>query len=250
MPEVKTHILIIEDDQVDQMAFTRIIGKSRPSAIIKIAENIEEANLQLASNKFNWIISDYNLPDGTILDILSYSQDNPMICVSGETDELRINFLLSQGCKHFFEKDQHLNYLQSIVDVINCLKPSTLEANIKSNPFTLDAMKRQFGDDKQIIIELLEIFVSKGEMDLSELKNAIIAKSPKETQHLSHRIKSGYRVLGLISAVDILEKIENQVQAVQIDWNRLLEDMNKVCVIYADTKRSLPKLLQNFTADA
>ena len=250
MPQHEINILIIEDDHVDQMAFTRIIGKSIAAVKFSLAETIASARVLMDNNLYNWVISDYNLPDGTVVDILSYAKQNKMICVSGETEAARIKHLLDAGCKHFLIKDQSLNYLKKIILLIDETKESSpSNARIDSAVFSLDALRRQFGQDNAIIKDILQLFLIKGSQDIEALNAAVHSKDPKNSQHLAHKMKSSFRVLGIQAAIDILEKIETACRSNILDWPSMQKEVNDVKSIYSSTQSSIPALLQKLTTD-
>ena len=85
--EAKYKILLIEDDKLDQMAFERLIKDYKLLYDYNIASSVAEAKSILAQEKFNAIVCDYSLGDGTALDILDLKKDIPIIVVTGFGDE-------------------------------------------------------------------------------------------------------------------------------------------------------------------
>src|SRR4030043_96849 len=61
-------VLLIEDDGLDQMAFKRFLEDEKLLYDYKIADSVSEAQSMLDSEKFDIIVSDYSLGDGTALD--------------------------------------------------------------------------------------------------------------------------------------------------------------------------------------
>ena len=78
MTEEKIHVLIIEDDAVDQMAYERFFKKEDVPYNYIFADSVKSAKDKLAENSFDIVISDYMLGDGTALDLFP---DFPPRCV-------------------------------------------------------------------------------------------------------------------------------------------------------------------------
>jgi len=235
-------ILIIEDDLVDQMAYSRILSKYLNSAKITVAENIEEAKDYMIQRPFDWVISDFNLPDGTLMDILNFAKSHRMICVSGETEDSKIQFLLDHGIQRFLLKDQQLNYLSSLVELIQL---PTEESSPLKNEFSYNFLMDKFDGDKNVINDIINIFLNQSPIDLEELQLAISRRASNSCQHISHRMKSGYRVLGLNIAVQCLEIIETESVVTLVDWDKMQEELEKVKTIFASVESDIPSLLSN-----
>ena len=71
MEYTKYKVLLIEDDDLDCMAFESFIDEQKLSYDFTEARSASEALEILESEQFDIIISDYSLGDGTALDILN-----------------------------------------------------------------------------------------------------------------------------------------------------------------------------------
>ena len=83
---MKYRILLIEDERLDQMAFERFVENEKLPYDYAIASSVSEAKDLLGSGRFDAIISDYSLGDGTALDILSIVKDIPVVLTTGASD--------------------------------------------------------------------------------------------------------------------------------------------------------------------
>ncbi|MHB8896963.1 MAG: response regulator, partial [Candidatus Geothermincolia bacterium] len=83
-------ILIVEDDPEQARTMKRLLGK-RFSAVIETAGNLAEAHSALAADSYDTVITDFQLPDGSGLDLLgeitSKPAHPPVILVTGQGDE-------------------------------------------------------------------------------------------------------------------------------------------------------------------
>ena len=85
--DTKYRVLLIEDNKLDQMAFTRFVQKEELPYDYKIAPSVQDAQAVLGSEQFDIILADYSLGDGTALDILDSVDNVPIIVVTGSGDE-------------------------------------------------------------------------------------------------------------------------------------------------------------------
>ncbi|MCJ7777138.1 MAG: hypothetical protein MUP16_02340, partial [Sedimentisphaerales bacterium] len=69
MAESRYRILLIEDDKIAQMAFKRFVVEESVPYDCTIASSVSEANGILAAGKFDVVIVDYLLGDGTAFDV-------------------------------------------------------------------------------------------------------------------------------------------------------------------------------------
>lgn len=119
MSEIR--ILYIEDDSVDQMAFNRLMKEEKLPYDYTIAGSLAEAKRVLETEKFDVIITDYMLGDGTGLAILNYKTDAPVIMVTGEGDEAIAVKAMKAGAYDYLVKDadnRHLKALPLTIDKV------------------------------------------------------------------------------------------------------------------------------------
>jgi len=115
--EQKKHtILLIEDDEVDQKAFIRLIKDQDLPYACTIAASISEARSILGRKDFDVIITDYSLGDGTSFDILDFVNNTPIIVITG-TEGVVINSPKVHVCDSLI-KDIERNYLKVLPGAI------------------------------------------------------------------------------------------------------------------------------------
>lgn len=108
------HVLFVEDNKLDQLSFARSAKKKIYNFSYMIAKNIEKAKQLLDSNSFDCIVSDYMLPDGTALDVISYAASTPVIVVSGTGKKEVITKTLEAGAVEFISKEIRYEHLDKI----------------------------------------------------------------------------------------------------------------------------------------
>ena len=156
-------ILMVEDNPADVTLIRREISKVAENAEVTVCNNVTDFRLNLIKNPPDLIISDYNLPSGTGLDIMelvkSIDEAIPLIFVTGalDDDELAADTILS-GASGFILK-KHMNNLDEKLEpllkqvVYNMLQHEELRERIRKNKIAvhqiysyLDNMK---ADDKE-----------------------------------------------------------------------------------------------------
>jgi len=122
--EGKIRILLVEDDKVDQMAFKRLVKDENLPYCYTTTESVSEVKKILDSNKrFDIVIVDYSLGDGTAFDIFDLVKDTPVIVTTGSGNEKVAVKAMKAGAYDYLIKDPERNYLKVL--------PITVESAIK-----------------------------------------------------------------------------------------------------------------------
>jgi len=125
-------IMLIEDDRVDQMAFNRSVKESGSPHDYTIASSVAEAKTILNSTRFDVVIADYLLGDGTVFDIFEMGVDAPIIVVTGAGDEETVVRAMRAGAYDYLVKDPYNKYLTVLpTTVANVIKRWKAEREIK-----------------------------------------------------------------------------------------------------------------------
>ena len=125
MENTRYKILLIEDDELDQMAFKRFVENNAIPYDCTLSGSVSQAKQVLNSNQFDIIITDHSLGDGTAFDILELAKNTPVIVVTGAGDEETAIKTWKAGAYDYLVKDINQNYLKAI--------PITVENTIRHN---------------------------------------------------------------------------------------------------------------------
>ncbi len=141
MEDTRHKILLIEDDRLDQIVFERFVKDEKLLYDCTIAASVSEAQSILASERFDIIVSDYSLGDGTALNILDSVKDIPIIVVTGAGDEEVAIKAWRGGAYDYLTKDSERNYLKAIPTTIeNAIKHKKMEEAIERKQKNLEAI--------------------------------------------------------------------------------------------------------------
>ncbi|MDI6740241.1 MAG: HD domain-containing protein [Candidatus Edwardsbacteria bacterium] len=111
MPEEKIKILLLDDDEIDRLAVQRFVQREQLPYELDLATSIVEARQRLKTGRYDLVMLDYNLPDGTGLDVLTDVGDMPAIFITGSGDEKIAVKAMRHGAYDYLIKDPERNYL-------------------------------------------------------------------------------------------------------------------------------------------
>jgi len=119
MTDVPVSLLIIEDDEIDQLAYKRYLRAHDDAYRAVIVQSVNEAKEMLKQDSFDCAIIDYLLKDGTSFDVFDALGDIPGIIVTGAGDtEIAVSAMKS-GAYDYLIKDPDGNYLKTMPMVIH-----------------------------------------------------------------------------------------------------------------------------------
>ena len=132
MENRKCKILLIENDEIDQAAFMRMVEDKKLPYDCTVAGSVSEAQSTLNSKRFDIVIADYSLGDGTAFDILDLVKNTPFILVTGVGDEEVAVKAMKAGACDYLIKDLERNYLKAVPIIVeNAIKRKKTEAKLQ-----------------------------------------------------------------------------------------------------------------------
>jgi PAS domain S-box-containing protein len=132
MEGAKYKILLIEDNEIDQMAFKRFVENNAIPYDCTISSSVSEARHALSTDQFDIVITDHSLGDGTALDILDSAKNTPVIVVTGAGDEETAVKAWKAGAYDYLVKDINENYLKAIpITVENAIRHDMVEKKLQ-----------------------------------------------------------------------------------------------------------------------
>jgi len=144
----KLNILLVEDNQSDVFLIKRQIKKIVSVPEIEVTDNLEDCKDLLINFAPDVVLSDYNLPNCTGLDIMEavkeYDSTIEFIFITGTIDdeELAANTILNGASGYILKK--HINNLAEKLKpllkkvVINMVSKDELRERIRNNKITVN----------------------------------------------------------------------------------------------------------------
>jgi light-regulated signal transduction histidine kinase (bacteriophytochrome) len=170
--------LLVENNPTDQIAVQRFFRDQKWGHDLEVANSYRQALELLSKASYDIILLDYNLGDGTGLELLSEIHDIPVIFISGSSTELIIIEAMKAGAYDFLIKDHNQNYLS--------LLPSTIEK----------VVKRKIAEDR------LKKYLAELERSNEELRSFAFVASHDLNEPLRKIVGFGERLKGKTENLD------------------------------------------------
>ena len=186
-------VLLIEDDEIDRKAFKRLVEIENLPYNLAMAGSVSEAKALLCSEKFDVVIADYMLGDGTAFELFELVKDAPVVITTGAGDEETAVKAMKAGACDYLIKDAQRNYLKVL--------PFAIDSTIK-NKRTADDLKRTHSQNEQLLKAVPLILIGIG-----------------SDYRITHWNQAAERAFG-IQAVDIVGRPFLDC-GIQWDWARI-----------------------------
>ena len=118
MSENKLRILLVDDDRIDRMAVERLVREESLPYEITTAGSQAEGLEKLGKGRYDVVMLDYMLGDGTGLEILTKVKDAPVLFVTGSGDEGVAVQAMKMGAYDYLIKDPERRYLAILPEAI------------------------------------------------------------------------------------------------------------------------------------
>ncbi len=100
------------------MAFVRLIKLQQLPYDYRVSTSIKQAKQILTSERFDVIIADYSLSDGTAFNVMDLAKDTPIVFTTGAgNEEIAVN-AMKAGAYDYLIKDIQSNYLKVLPQVV------------------------------------------------------------------------------------------------------------------------------------
>ncbi|MEM9917775.1 MAG: response regulator [Bacteroidota bacterium] len=224
------NLLLIEDDLVDQMAIWRMVKQHKHAYDLKTADSLAAAIPIIENDPIDLIISDYHLGDGSAMELLENYQQIPIILITGLNDSDAIRRFKMAGAAQVLIKDNKLNYIRSLPAIIEetfqaqaGIASSSTGSHHNGHPNTsrqsssgnkcidLTYLSKTFDGNASLIQEMIQTFLAQNPRDLDRLADALEKEDMYNAAMVAHKVKSGYKLMGMQRQQDQAEKIEHEI---------------------------------------
>jgi PAS domain S-box-containing protein len=178
-------VLLIEDDRIDQMAFTRLIQEEELSYDCILADTVSDAKNILNNHEFDVIIADYLLKDGTAFDIFDLVKETPIIFATGAGNEKLAVKAMKAGAYDYLIKNPSRSYLTILPLIIeNAINHAKMVREVKAYHENLEDIIRERTEQLKAEKELLSVTFSSmtdGIIVVDADKNVVLLNNVAET---------------------------------------------------------------------
>ena len=134
-------VLLIEDDLIDEMAVLRTVARAGLPYRMHVVRSLAEARRALGQCRYDVILADYQLPDGSSFDLMDVFADGLVIFVTGAWDAAAAAQALRLGVHDYLIKDSQGNYLQLLhYRVETALRQRRIARQLKDSEARLQAI--------------------------------------------------------------------------------------------------------------
>lgn len=214
-------ILLAEDNVVNQRLAVALLEKHGHSVVV--AGNGREAVDTFAGNEFDAVLMDIQMPelDGIeatkkIREIeVELAKRTPIIAMTAHAMAGDRERFLDAGMDDYIPKPIRVARLIEALGLAVGEEPSTVSSTIKQQSPHLVNWNHAFetvAGDKELLVELINVFINERDVMLSEIQTAIHSSDSKELRRSAHAFKGALFHLGADQIAEIAAQLESKGQ--------------------------------------
>ncbi len=207
------HILLIEDEPVDQLVFRQLLKRTSITFNLEVVDSVEAGLAALGNNSFDIIFCDFNLPDGSAVSFLEKMRSEgyriPVVIITSFTQEDWISVSMKKGGYNFLHKKRVDSKIleDTIVETIDYFNKSTsltasLERTFLDEGFVTNWLGLKIGiirvgvngviaEVQGDILDLLELPYPKEELKDKQLLDCFGERAPVVLEHFQIACNGG-----------------------------------------------------------
>jgi signal transduction histidine kinase/CheY-like chemotaxis protein len=254
----KLRILVAEDNPVNQKVVLRMLGKL--GHLTTIAANGQEALAALAAHSFDLVFMDIQMPEMDGLTATKYIRELeqqtgrhlPIVAMTAHAMKGDEELCLAAGMDGYVSKPVSGRQIEETIARVLKPKPGVrplpTEKVAPNGPVLWDpanALGRLDGD-KQLLHEILQIFLEESPRQLADLKQAVTEANADLLEKTAHRLKGELSYLGMPTvsqkanqleqmgrecdlnhSAEVFAEFETEVSAVSESMRRMLGVKNE-----------------------
>ncbi len=116
--EKDREILIVEDDEMTLSVMERSFQTEEAQFRTTLGRSLKEALSLMEQSKFDAIVADYHLNDGTASALMSKAKDTPFVVVTSDDDPALAAHLVRNGVDEFVSKDAKLRFVNTLPIIV------------------------------------------------------------------------------------------------------------------------------------
>ncbi|MDP4630560.1 MAG: ATP-binding protein [Flavobacteriales bacterium] len=210
------NVLIVEDNELNRFLAVTILKKW--NANIHIAENGEEAVAAVKNKEIDIVLMDIQMPvmDGVAASIAIRNELNsnvPIIALTANALESEKEKCWQAGMNEYITKPYNPNYL--LEKIIFLIENAASAEEQNSEHVSLESLSELMNGSKEQMIQMTTVFLDQIERHFNELKFALNENNLTEISHITHKLKSSFKLFGLNKTGGLLERIEQKAKTLE-----------------------------------
>jgi PAS domain S-box-containing protein len=222
----QSKILVAEDNTMNQFVINKLLIKW--NAVVFIADNGSKALEILEREPIDVVLMDLQMPELNGYDTTKIIRDSnslvlnhkvPIIALTADAFSETRKKVLESGFDDFvtkpfdqdtlFLKIKRQQYKAREIENHESIGPAMSDAN-KDGLVDLSYFREVVGDDDDMLVELLTMFLDQNPKEITDLKFMHEAGSMDDVKKLAHKMKSSLGTLGMKATVHVLNMIEKE----------------------------------------
>ncbi len=188
-------ILLVEDNKIDQVAFERFVERKNLPYGYVIASSVAEAKTSLATERFDALVIDYLLGDGTAFDLFDEMGDVPVVVITSNGNEEIAVKAMKAGATDYLIKDLEGHYLTIL--------PVTIESAIRFRQ-TQDELRRHRQHLEELVEERTVELIRANEQLVTEIAERVRAEESLQKAHDELEMRVEERTTEFVNANKLL----------------------------------------------
>ncbi|MDP4183135.1 MAG: ATP-binding protein, partial [Bacillota bacterium] len=239
LPEKKLHILLAEDNEINQLVAIRMLDNKGWD--VTTVNNGRELIDIYKDGVYDVILMDIHMPEMDGLEATQRIRDMekisgchiPIIAVTALAMKSEEEKCLQSGMDAYVSKPIMFEALYNAITRVTSIDNQTEELSRIKAVIDLDHLRNQFNNDKEFIMDLIETYLSVYSKMLEELEDAIRDKERDSICFKAHTLKGAIAYFSLEKANDLVLKLErlskeNRLEDLNIVYNELKEELERV----------------------
>jgi signal transduction histidine kinase/DNA-binding response OmpR family regulator len=216
------HVLVAEDNVMNQKLVTQVL--KRLGCQVEVADNGEHAIRKLQDAAYDIILMDIQMPIMDGYETTQYIRSKlnnsiPIIAMTAHALASEREECLKAGMNDFLSKPFRMEELQRLLRKYLRSKSSIKETVTQdksmiqpSATFSSESLMNSVGNDMELAIEILELYLTQTPIELEKLQQALDQRDIDAVSRLIHMYKAHTRMLGLDEATRLIVEAEELVK--------------------------------------
>jgi signal transduction histidine kinase/DNA-binding response OmpR family regulator/sensor domain CHASE-containing protein len=219
------HILLAEDNPINQTLATRLLGKLGHTVVI--VGDGRAALEALAQHNFDLALMDVQMPvmDGLAATAMIRQHERhtgrhlPIIAMTAHAMKGDAERCLAAGMDGYLAKPIKVEELQAVIQ--QTLHPAPSPApSAAEPPIDLATLSTIVGGDRDLLVELGRLFQQDYPQQLATLREAIAQADRQRLERTAHSLKGALATIGATTARSLANELETMGQGCRIDEAR------------------------------
>jgi CheY-like chemotaxis protein len=226
----KLHILIVEDNPINQILTERLIAKRNDTLVV--ANSGREALAILENQEFDLILMDIQMPEMSGIEVTAAIREKekgtdrhiPIIATTASALKEDQDRCFEVGMDAYITKPIDRNALFETMDLLTCSLPDIKNGNESDRPakhvFDVAMVLESLDGDFDLMREIVGISVTQFSKHMQNIQDGISKEDPKLLERAAHALKGTAANLHASGAMEMAAQLEEMGRAGSLAGSR------------------------------